>query len=280
MRRSFRSSSRRCCARFRSRGRRSWSACPVQGQNPDRIPAGRQAAARTCSATPCSGICERVQTVFTGIAAHVPFGVALAYHGQTRTSDGILVSGSYFPVLGAPAGTRAPARSGRRPEYRRKFRGRAQLRLLGVETRRESGRPQRHDRDQRPVVHDRRGRAARIQRDDAWNRSECVRPDLDARVDGPRLEGIRQPQVVLGVPLRPAEAGHVDRSGTRDDERVLPGDPERRRSPAAEGPQRCDDDAFQGAPAASRARCARPELDAPRGASADDVPPRPSPASC
>jgi predicted permease len=43
---------------------------------------------------------ERVQTVFTGIAAHVPFGVALAYHGQTRTSDGILVSGSYFPVLG------------------------------------------------------------------------------------------------------------------------------------------------------------------------------------
>jgi predicted permease len=43
---------------------------------------------------------ERVQTVFTGIAAHVTFGVALAYHGQTRSSDGMLVSGSYFPVLG------------------------------------------------------------------------------------------------------------------------------------------------------------------------------------
>src|SRR3712207_5844293 len=43
---------------------------------------------------------ERVQTVFTGIAAHRLFDANLAYKGQTLTGDGMLVSGSYFPVLG------------------------------------------------------------------------------------------------------------------------------------------------------------------------------------
>lgn len=42
---------------------------------------------------------QKVQTVFTGIAAHVGFGVNLAYEGQTSSSVGLLVSGSYFPVL-------------------------------------------------------------------------------------------------------------------------------------------------------------------------------------
>jgi hypothetical protein len=43
---------------------------------------------------------ERLQTVFTGLAAHVSFGANLAYHGQTMNAQGMLVSGSYFPVLG------------------------------------------------------------------------------------------------------------------------------------------------------------------------------------
>ena len=43
---------------------------------------------------------ERLQTVFTGVAAHVGIGVNLAYHGQTLNGEGMLVSGSYFPVLG------------------------------------------------------------------------------------------------------------------------------------------------------------------------------------
>jgi predicted permease len=42
----------------------------------------------------------RAQTVFTGIAAHRLFGVNLAFDGQTVNGDGLLVSGSYFPVLG------------------------------------------------------------------------------------------------------------------------------------------------------------------------------------
>jgi predicted permease len=43
---------------------------------------------------------ERVQTVFGGIAAHRLFGANLASRGQTQSGDGMLVSGSYFPVLG------------------------------------------------------------------------------------------------------------------------------------------------------------------------------------
>jgi putative ABC transport system permease protein len=43
---------------------------------------------------------ERVQTVFNGIAAHRLFGANLASRGQTQSGDGVLVSGSYFPVLG------------------------------------------------------------------------------------------------------------------------------------------------------------------------------------
>jgi predicted permease len=43
---------------------------------------------------------ERVQGVFTTIAAHRILSVNLAYRNQTISGDGVLVSGSYFPVLG------------------------------------------------------------------------------------------------------------------------------------------------------------------------------------
>jgi predicted permease len=43
---------------------------------------------------------EKVQTPFTGLAAHLPFGANLSARGQTQNGEGILVSGSYFPVLG------------------------------------------------------------------------------------------------------------------------------------------------------------------------------------
>jgi predicted permease len=42
---------------------------------------------------------QKTQAVFTGIAAHVGFGAHLAYEAQTSSSEGLLVSGSYFPVL-------------------------------------------------------------------------------------------------------------------------------------------------------------------------------------
>src|SRR5471030_626208 len=43
---------------------------------------------------------ERDQSVFTGIAAHRDFGANLSYKGRTLSSRGMLVSGSYFPLLG------------------------------------------------------------------------------------------------------------------------------------------------------------------------------------
>jgi len=43
---------------------------------------------------------ERVQTSFTGVAAHRTFGANVAFGGQTESARGTLVSGRYFPVLG------------------------------------------------------------------------------------------------------------------------------------------------------------------------------------
>ncbi|HEX6215613.1 MAG TPA: ABC transporter permease, partial [Vicinamibacterales bacterium] len=43
---------------------------------------------------------EREQTTFTGLAAHRNFGASVGYEGTTLGEDGLLVSGSYFPVLG------------------------------------------------------------------------------------------------------------------------------------------------------------------------------------
>jgi predicted permease len=42
---------------------------------------------------------QKVQTVFTGIAAHRLFGANLAFQGQTLNGNGLLVSGNYFQVL-------------------------------------------------------------------------------------------------------------------------------------------------------------------------------------
>lgn len=43
---------------------------------------------------------QKMQTVFTGIAAHLSFGANLSFDGQTISGSGMYVSGSYFPVLG------------------------------------------------------------------------------------------------------------------------------------------------------------------------------------
>ncbi|MPZ21672.1 MAG: FtsX-like permease family protein [Luteitalea sp.] len=43
---------------------------------------------------------QRAQTGFTGIAAHYAIGANLAYRGRTSSGGALLVSGSYFPVLG------------------------------------------------------------------------------------------------------------------------------------------------------------------------------------
>ena len=73
------------------------------------------------------------------------FGANLAYRGQTLNGEGMLVSGSYFPVLGAAAGARAACSTadddeaiGESPVVV------LELRLLADALRREPGGPQRH----------------------------------------------------------------------------------------------------------------------------------------
>jgi predicted permease len=43
---------------------------------------------------------EKVQSSFTAMGAHVGFGANLAARGQTENTEGLLVSGGYFPALG------------------------------------------------------------------------------------------------------------------------------------------------------------------------------------
>jgi predicted permease len=43
---------------------------------------------------------EKAPGPFSGIAAHLAFGANLAFRGQTLSAEGMMVSGSYFPVLG------------------------------------------------------------------------------------------------------------------------------------------------------------------------------------
>jgi predicted permease len=43
---------------------------------------------------------ESKQTALAGVAAHVAFGANLAFRNETLNGSGMLVSGSYFPVLG------------------------------------------------------------------------------------------------------------------------------------------------------------------------------------
>ena len=43
---------------------------------------------------------ERTQFLFSGIAAHQAISVNLAFRNQTLNGQGMLVSGSYFPMLG------------------------------------------------------------------------------------------------------------------------------------------------------------------------------------
>ena len=82
-------------------------------QEPERLvnlsAPGEKPGSSSCNdAGPCSLVfsypmfrdLEREQTVFTGIAAHRSMSVSLAHRGQSTTGRGILVSGSYFPVLG------------------------------------------------------------------------------------------------------------------------------------------------------------------------------------
>ena len=73
---------------------------------------------------------EKAQTSFTGIAAHRNFGGSIGYQGTSLSGDGLLVSGSYFPVLGLTPALGRLLHARRRQDRRQPLRRRAQPRLL------------------------------------------------------------------------------------------------------------------------------------------------------
>jgi predicted permease len=86
---------------------------PMPVQEPDRLvnlsAPGPKPGSNTCNqAGGCTEVfsypmfrdLERVQKVFTGIAAHRTFSANIAARDQTMSTEGMLVSGGYFRVLG------------------------------------------------------------------------------------------------------------------------------------------------------------------------------------
>src|SRR5688572_2729144 len=70
------------------------------GPKPGSNSCGQAGSCDTVFSYPMFRDLEREQTAFTGIAAHRLFGANLAYQRQTINGSGVLVSGSYFEVLG------------------------------------------------------------------------------------------------------------------------------------------------------------------------------------
>src|SRR5687768_6591462 len=70
------------------------------GPKPGSQSCGQAGSCEAVFSNPMFRDLERMQTVFTGIAAHNHVGVNLSYQGRTVSGGAALVSGSYFPVLG------------------------------------------------------------------------------------------------------------------------------------------------------------------------------------
>ncbi|MBL8136029.1 MAG: ABC transporter permease [Acidobacteria bacterium] len=86
---------------------------PLPVASPDALvnlaaPGPKPGSTQCSQAGPCTEVfsypmfrdLERLQTSFTGVAGHKQFGANVAARGDTRSMDGELVSGSYFPTLG------------------------------------------------------------------------------------------------------------------------------------------------------------------------------------
>ena len=210
----------------------------------DRTRATRPATATRSSATRCSAISSRRTRPSAASAAHRSFGVNFAMPGQTPISgDGMLVSGSYFPMLGLrprSAGSSPPTTTGRSAattspcssySYWQNQLG-SDPNVVGPE-----------DHDQRPADDDHRRRAATAStaRRSARGRTSSCRSRC-ARVMSPGCTRVRRRGRLLGLSVRAAQAGHDDRAGARGDQHGVSADHQRRRGAAPEGDEPADDD--------------------------------------
>ena len=164
---------------------------------------------------------ERVQNVFTTIAAHRIFGANLAYRNQTISGEGVLVSGSYFPVLGIqPAVGRLLD-----PRDDQKV-GESLVAVLshGYWLSRFDGNPA--VVNETLIVNGQHltivGVApAGFEGTTLGLEAAAVRSDHAAQSPRTGLEPVRQPTELLGVRVRPPPAGRLDRSGTLAAQRAV-----------------------------------------------------------
>ena len=70
------------------------------GPKPDSTSCGNAGDCEDVFSYPMFRDLERADSGFSGMAAHVEFSANIAFRGHTSNGDGLLVSGSYFPVLG------------------------------------------------------------------------------------------------------------------------------------------------------------------------------------
>ncbi len=137
------------------------------------------------------------------------FGVNLSYDQQPRSGDGMLVSGSYFPVLGVtPAAGRLLGPSDDETI------GSNFVTVLSYTywQSRFGGDPSmigKHDHDQRPVDDDRRRRAQGLRWHHARLAAARVRADLDAQGHVAVVRRLRESSELLGLSLRPRSSPGV-----------------------------------------------------------------------
>jgi predicted permease len=72
----------------------------VPGPKPGSTSCGQAGNCQEVFSYPMFRDVQKANDVFTDVAAHVLFGANLSYRNQTLSGQGVLVSGSYFPVLG------------------------------------------------------------------------------------------------------------------------------------------------------------------------------------
>ena len=163
----------------------------------------------------------------------------VARAARRRTAQGMLVSGSYFPVLGLKPALGRLLDAGRRPRRRRVARRRAQLRATGRRASRVDPGVAQPDADrQRPDDDDRRRRAARAstaRRSASSRRCSCRSRCAASRSRSKAFDNRRNYWAYLFARLKPGVS--IEQARTAIDDAV-PRDHQRRRSAAAEGHER------------------------------------------
>ena len=185
---------------------------------------------------------------------------------RPSAAEGMLVSGSYFPVLGVQPGPRPAARPGRRPGPA-SHPWSCSATSTGARASTRARRPQPDAHRQRPADDDRRRGAAGVRR----ARRSAPKPQVFVPITmrGAWSPGFKGPSTTAAAtgPTCSRGSSPACRSSRRAPALnvPVPRHRQRRRGAAPEGHERPDDDAVQGEADRGRSRRARAELRAPRG---------------